>query len=92
MTDTFNAVLSTSDDPWGSTAYSSSTKTMNIVSEGNSNIAPAGLAYKLVVITNKNGTYYYWETSGTIPHGGLKATAVPAVQTLSQITTALKGL
>ena len=90
-TDTFTAVMS-NDGGYGSTAYNASTNTINILSEGNVSIVPAGLSYKLVAITNKNGQYYYWETSGVVPHSGINVHAVLATDTQSDILARMQGL
>jgi hypothetical protein len=65
------AVISNAEPELGNASYNAATKTMNLISEGNTGIVPAGLNYELVVIANKNGTYYYYEQKGTIPHNGL---------------------
>lgn len=89
--DTFNAVLS-NDGGYGSTHYTAATNTLSILSEGSSNIAPAGLNYKLVVITNKNGQYYYWQTSGVVPHNGIIVNAALTPDTQGDIVSRLQGL
>ncbi len=76
----------------GSASYTAATNTMILISEGNKNIVPAGLSYELVVITNKNGSYYYYEQSGTVPDGGIKATAAMASETQGDIVSRLQGL
>ncbi len=90
--DTFTAVLSNVEPYLGNGAYTPSTKTMKLVSEGNTSIVPAGLNYDLVVIANKNGTYYYYEQHGVIPHNGLVATAALATDTQADIVSRLSGL
>ena len=89
--DTFTAVLS-SDQGYGGNNYSAATNTMKIISEGNFNIVPAGLQYELVVITIKNGQYYYWQITGTVPHAGISATAVMAPDTHADVMTKLQAL
>ena len=90
-TDTFNAVMS-NDGGYGSTGYNAATRTLSILSEGNTTIAPAGLKYELVAITNKGGKYYYWQTSGVVPHNGLNLNAALAPDTESDILARLSGL
>jgi len=91
--DIFIAVLSNVEDKGlGSSSYTAKTNTLQLISEGNTNIVPAGLNYKLVVLANKNGTYYYYEQQGTIPHNGLTATATLVSQPESTIISNLAGL
>ena len=90
--DTFTAVLSTAEPYLGSGSYNAATKTMKLISEGQTNIVPAGLNYKLVVIANKNGQFYYYEQSGIIPHNGLVATVALATDTQGDIIARLQGL
>lgn len=89
--DTTTAVLS-NVGPWGGTNYNSTTNTLSMQSEGQSAIVPAGLPYTLVVITNKNGTYYFWQTSGTVPDNGIIVTAAMATDTQGDIVSRLQGL
>ena len=90
--DTFTAVLSNTFGALGDASYTPSTHTLAIISEGQTNIVPAGLNYTLVVITNKKGSYYYYEQSGIIPHNGLTATAAMAPETQGDIVSRLQGL
>jgi hypothetical protein len=92
IADTTTAVLSSVGSNWGSTHYNAATNTLNMLSERQTDIVPAGLPYTLVVITNKNGTYYFWQTSGTIPHNGIVATAALATDTQTDIVARLQGL
>ena len=91
--DTFTAVLSNAENfDLGAASYNTTTKTMILISESQTNIVPAGLNYELVVIANKNGTYYYWETSGTVPHNGINVNAALAEDSQGDIISRLAGL
>ena len=89
--DTTTAVLS-NDGAWGTTHYVAATNTLTIKSEGNTSIVPAGVNYELVVITNKNGQYYYWQTSGVVPHNGISVSAVLASDSQGDVAYRLRGL
>ncbi len=52
---------------------------------------PVGFNYALVVITNKNGNYYYYEQSG-ITTSGMTATAAMAPDTQSDILARIAAL
>jgi hypothetical protein len=91
-TDTTTAVLTSNRASGGPANYVAATNTMNVMSEGQTNIVPIGLNYELVVITNKNGQYYYWQTSGVIPHNGVVANAALAPETQSDVVARLSGL
>lgn len=87
-----NCAMSTVEPELGGVDYDQATNTINIVSESKTLIVPAGMNYELVVMTNKNGIYYYYKTSGIIPHSGLNVTASMTQQTQSYISTQLQGL
>ena len=89
---TINCALSTIEPYVGSASWNPYTKTIALVSEGQTNMVPAGLTYKLVVVTNKNGQYYYYTQTGTIPHNGLVATATMAQQSQSYVQTQMAAL
>ena len=89
---TINCVMSTIEPELGSSGYNSATNTISIVSEGHNNIVPAGMAYEMVVIAIKNGQYYYYTHSGTIPHSGILNTATMTPQTQSYVTAQLAAL
>ncbi|MDR3681984.1 MAG: hypothetical protein P4L41_18580 [Flavipsychrobacter sp.] len=91
-TNPFIAVLSSISDHYGSDSYNAATNTMKLISEGQTNIVPAGLNYDLVVIANKGGTFYYYEQSGIIPHNGLVAPVNPVAYTQTVIASKLQGL
>ncbi len=76
----------------GGIAYTAATNTMELTSDGSSIIVPAGLHYELVVITNKNGTYYYYSQAGVIPHNGLVATAAMSTDSPGDIIARLEGM
>ena len=90
--DTFTAVLGTAEPYLGSGGYNATTNTLKLISEGNTNIVPAGLNYKLIIIANKSGQFYYYEQSGIMPHNGLVATAAMATDTQQDIKDRLAGL
>ena len=90
--DTFTAVLSNVESNLGSSSYVAATNTLTLVSEHNTAIVPAGTVYELVVITNKNGNFYYYSQSGIIPHNGLSAIAAMAPDTQQDIKDRLAGL
>ena len=76
----------------GATSYNPVTNTISLTSETQTKIVPAGTNYELVLITNKNGQYYYYEQSGIIPHNGLVATAAMAPESQGDILSRLAGL
>ncbi len=90
--DTFTAVLSESG--YGSGTYTAATNTLQLISEGHTAIVPAGLNYELVVITNKNGQYYYYQQTGIMPHNGLNVNVAIglAKDTQADIATRLQAL
>ena len=88
--DTVVAVLA--DDSY---SYSNATNTIFMGSDGAGNAltpVPAGLHYELIVITNKNGSYSYYEQSGIIPHSGLVVTAAMSAQSPGDIALKLQGM
>ena len=91
IADTTIAVL-TSYDNTGSSNYVAATNTLTVKTEGQTNTIPAGLNYELVVITNKNGQFYYWETTGVVPHNGIIVNAALAPESQSDIASRLLGL
>jgi hypothetical protein len=52
---------------------------------------PIGHNYKIVAITNKNGSYYYWEASGVVA-SGVTVHATLSPETRGDIIARLKGL
>ena len=91
-TDTFTAVLSNAEPELGGASYNAATHTMKLISESKVDIVPSGLKYELVVIANKNGQYYYWQTSGTVPSGGISVSAAMATATQGDVISLLQGL
>jgi uncharacterized protein (UPF0333 family) len=61
-----NSVMSTAEPALGGSGYTAATNTIKLISEGQSDVVPAGMNYKLVVVANVNGVYYYYETTGII--------------------------
>ena len=53
---------------------------------------PIGTLYKFVAITNKNGNYYYYESSGTISTGAITINAAMAPETRGDIIDRITGL
>ncbi len=90
--DTFTAVMSSVEQNLGRQSYTVTTNTMNLISEGQTVIVPAGLNYQLIVMTNKNGTWYYYEQQGVIPHNGLVVTATLLQTTQQNIKNQLSCL
>jgi len=88
--DNYTAVLGATG--FGSGSYTPATRTMQLISEGHTNIVPSGLNYELVVISNKNGQYYYWQTSGTVPYGGISISAAMAPVSEVDVISQLQGL
>ena len=88
---TLNSVISNVESYDASTNYIAKTNTMNIISEGHLDIVPTGMNYKFVVITKKNGNYYYYETSG-ITTMNMKLTATMQQKTSAQVKTLLSAL
>ena len=89
---TINCVMSTIEPELGSAGYRAATNTINIVSEGNTAIVPSGMTYQLVVVAIKNGQYYYYTHSGTVPASGVLATATMPPQTQSYVSAQLAAL
>jgi len=89
ITGNYVAVL-TSD--YGRNGYNAATNTMQLISGIYTNVVPAGANYELVVISNINGQYYYWKTSGVMPHNGVIVNAVPTPDTEGDILSKLAGL
>lgn len=87
-----NCAMSTIEPELGGANWNAATKTISLVSESQTAIVPAGMNYKLVVIANKNGKYYYYTQTGTIPHTGLVANAAMAPQSQSFVKTQLAAL
>ena len=52
---------------------------------------PVGLAYEIVATTNKNGSYYYWEGSGTVT-ADMTVSAAMASETLQDIIVRMHAL
>ena len=86
-----NSVLSNDGGYGAGSGFDSTTKTMNLISEGQSNIVPIGMNYKFVVITKKNGSYYYYQTSGVIT-SNMKLTATMALKSTAEVKTLLSAL
>ena len=85
-----NSVLS--NVQWGgSTSYNTSTHTLTLISESDTTIVPVGMNYEIAVITNKNGIYYYWQTSG-VTTSGMTVTAVMAPSNQTDIVAKLQRL
>lgn len=92
-THTYIAVLSNiGNDDFGLPIYVASSNTLNLMSENQTNIVPSGLQYKLAVIANKNGIFYYYGQSGTIPTNGLTSKVNLAQMQQSEIITQLQAL
>jgi hypothetical protein len=87
-----NCAMSSIEPMLGGSNYNAATNSLTIVSEGATTIVPAGMNYKLIVMANKSGQYYFWQTSGIIPHTGITATAILATNTQAGIKTILAGL
>jgi hypothetical protein len=87
-----NCVMSTIEPQLGSNSYNAATNTINIVSEGNTAIVPAGMSYELVVVAIKNGQYYYYTHTGTIPDSGVLVTSAMTPETQSYVQTQLANL
>ena len=90
--DTFKAVMSNVETGLGKGSYSATTHTMNLISENKTNIVPSGMNYQLVVMTIKNGVWYYYEQDGIIPHNGLIATATMTQVTQQDVKAKLEAL
>jgi len=86
-----NCAMSSVEPELGGASWNKPEHSITIVSEGNTNIVPQGMNYKLIVITNKNGQYYYWQTSGVITHQ-LKVTTTPTQTTQADVTSKLDAL
>ena len=71
--------------------YGVVTHTMSIV-QGQGNVVPTGMAYNLIVVSNKGGQMYFSLSTGTIPTNGLTATVSMAPMTQSAIVSQLAGL
>ena len=88
--DTVIAVLADDEN-----SYSAATNTMHLGSDGAGSALsplPAGLHYELIVVTNKNGSYYYYEQSGVVPHTGLVVNAAMGAKTPGDIVARLEEL
>ena len=70
--------------------YDTSTNTFLFGDDGSR--VPVGIDYKIVVITNKNGSYSYYETSGTATAADVNITAAMAAETLPYITGKIHAL
>ncbi len=88
----FISVMSNLEQGPDAGTYDQATNTMNLVSHHQVNTVPRGAAYQLVVIANKNGTWYYFQQDGTIPHDGLVATASMQQLSVREIKNKLAGL
>lgn len=89
---TINAVMSSDSYYTGSAHYDAASKTMKLVSEGSTtDIIPIGMPYKLVVVANKGGTYYYYESAGTTA-SNLSANATMTSLSLSALQLKIKAL
>ena len=86
-----NCAMSTVEPVLGEANFNAGTRTITITSEGATNIVPTGMNYKLVVIANKSGTYYYYQTSGTVT-SGLTKNSVMQSETQSYILAQFAGL
>ncbi len=75
----------------GGTDYVLKTNTINLISESQKDIVPIGLGYKFIVLTNKSGRFYYYETSGNITRE-LKLKATMAPKTKEEVKTLLAAL
>jgi len=69
--------------------YIASTNTFSIGNDGDE--MPVGMNYELVVIANKNGQYYYYETSG-ITASGMTINAAMAPETQWDIVARVAAL
>ena len=63
----------------------------NTVGLSSGNKIPIGWNYEIAVVANKNGQFYYWQTSG-LSTSGLTVNAVMAPVTSDYIKTQLSGL
>ena len=68
-------------------AYSSANLSFSYIT----NRIPEGLNYEIVVVTNKNQSYYYWSGTGTIT-AHMSLNAAPASETLADIISRMHGL
>ena len=84
-------VMSTVEPGLGGESYDAKTNTINIISERQTDIVPVGVNYKLVVIAKKNGSYYYFESAGTVTPA-LKQPATMVAKTNQQIVALLGAL
>jgi hypothetical protein len=84
--------MSTVEPVLGGYSFNAATRTISLKSESQTDIiVPTGMNYKLVVIANKSGNYYYYETSGTLTSGFTKNADMQS-QTQSYIKAQLAGL
>ena len=73
------------------TCYDAKSITMLLTSESQTKIVPTGLNYKFVVLSKKNGNYYYFQTSGVTAQN-IKFTASMSSKTHDQVTALLDSL
>jgi hypothetical protein len=89
---TINAVMSSDSYYLGGAHYDAPTRTLRLVSEGSAaDLVPVGMPYKVVVVANKGGTYYYNESSGTTV-AGMQLTAVMSAVSLNDLQNKIKAL
>jgi hypothetical protein len=94
---TINCAMSTVQSvgtaSYGTAHYNATTRTINLISEGNTNIVPYGMKYILIVIANKGGQYYYYKYSGdAIPTTGIKMNAIMTPDSKANVLAILSAL
>lgn len=76
---------------YAGTYWNAASHTVKMTSEGNTDIIPTGMNYKVVAITNKNGSYYYYQSSG-ISKMGMTINATMKQDTEENIKISLSTL
>ena len=71
-------------------SYDAATHTIKFGDDGSQ--VPVGVTYELAIITNKNGSYYYDEISGTTTAADMTLTAAMAPETLGDILSRIHAL
>ena len=87
-----NCVASSANAHNTYSGYSLSTNTIQLICEDNPLVIATGMNYELVVIANKNGNYYYFETSGTATREGIVAHAIMESKSKDDIISMLQSL
>ncbi len=73
----------------GDGPYDASTNTVTMMDDGSK--VPVGWNYEVVLIANRDGQYYYWQSSGTTT-AGMILTAVPGPDSQGDIMSRINGL